>query len=48
VVRIADTLSVAQMEVSAALWPEVEGRPGLEFTGPPQPLTFDAEGSLED
>jgi uncharacterized membrane protein YfbV (UPF0208 family) len=48
VVRIADTLSVARMEVSAALWSEVEGRPGLEFTGPPRPWSFDAEGSLQD
>jgi len=48
VVRIADTLSVAQMEVSAALWPEVEGRAGLEFAGPPQPWTFDAEGHLRE
>jgi hypothetical protein len=48
VVRIADTLSVARLEVSAALWPEVEGRPGLAFSGPPQEWTFDAEGFLRD
>jgi len=30
------------------LWPEVEGRAGLEFTGPPRAWTFDADGSLRD
>ena len=48
VVRIADTLSVARLEVSAALWAEVDGRPGLAFSGPPREWTFDAEGSLQD
>ena len=46
VVRIADTLSVAAMDVSAALWPEVESKPRLAFAGTAAELGFDADGNL--
>lgn len=46
VVRVADTLSVVELEVSEALWPEVVARPALEFTAPPARWTFDAAGNL--
>jgi hypothetical protein len=46
VVRIADTLSVAEIDVSEALWSEVEGRPDLAVTAPPRELDFGADGNL--
>ncbi|MGH9067959.1 MAG: DUF2088 domain-containing protein [Acidimicrobiales bacterium] len=46
-VRMADTLDTAHLVVSEALWPEVEGHPDLEVTGPPGPLEFDAGGALQ-
>jgi len=46
IVRVADTLSVAEMEVSEALWGEVASRVGLEFVGDAREAAFDADGNL--
>lgn len=46
VVRIESTLAVAEMEVSAALWTEVRGRPGLSASGEMREMDFDDEGNL--
>jgi hypothetical protein len=46
VVRIESTLAVAEMEVSAALWAEVQGRPGLCASGEMREMDFDDEGNL--
>lgn len=46
VVRIADTLSVADLAISEPLWQESAGRPGLVAAGDPQPMAFDADGNL--
>jgi hypothetical protein len=48
IVRIADTLSVANMTISEALWPEIKGRPGITMLGAAQPMEFDATGNLAD
>ena len=46
VVRIADTLSVAEMEVSEALWTGVEKQPGLVRVTAAREMGFDADGNL--
>ena len=46
IVRVADTLSVAEMEASEALWSEVASRAGLEFVGDAREAAFDADGNL--
>jgi len=46
VVRIADTLSVVEMDVSEALWASVRGNPQLTALGELRELPFDAEGNL--
>lgn len=46
IVRIADTLSVAEMDVSEPLWQAVRGRPQLVALGEPRALAFDAAGNL--
>lgn len=46
IVRIADTLTLAEIEVSTALAAEVAARPALSILGDPRPLAFDAEGNL--
>jgi hypothetical protein len=46
VVRIESTLSVAEMEVSAALWTEVKSRAGLIVVSEPSEMAFDANGNL--
>lgn len=46
VVRIRDTLSLSEMEVSEALLPEVRDNPRLQIVAGPYELPFDAEGNL--
>jgi hypothetical protein len=46
IVRIADTLSLAEMEISEPLWNEVRDRPGLTVLGEAREVAFDAEGNL--
>ena len=46
IVRIADTLSTVEFEVSEALAAEVKKRPHLTALGKPAEWTFDAEGNL--
>lgn len=46
VVRIADTLSVATMEISEALWAEAARRPDLVAEGDFAPMTFADDGNL--
>jgi hypothetical protein len=46
VVRIVDTLSLAELQVSEAYEPEARQRPDLEILGQPKPMTFDAQGNL--
>jgi hypothetical protein len=48
IVRIADTLSVADLAVSDSLWPEIRDRPTISALGEPRELAFDAEGNLRD
>jgi hypothetical protein len=46
IVRIPDTLSLVDIEVSEALVEEVKQLPNLEASGTPAPLQFDADGNL--
>jgi hypothetical protein len=46
VARIESTLSLAEMEVSEALWAEAKSRPTLSAIGEPQEMVFDGEGNL--
>jgi hypothetical protein len=46
IVRIADTLSVADMEISESLWAELKTRPGITVLGPPRPMAFGPDGNL--
>lgn len=46
VARIADTLSLAEMEVSEALWAEVTGRVGLTAASEPREMEFGPDGNL--
>ena len=48
IVRIADTLSLAEMEISESLWDEVRARPQLTALGEPREISFDAAGNLPD
>lgn len=48
VVRIADTLSLERMEVSEALWAELEGHPSCVREGDLYELPFDAAGGLRE
>jgi hypothetical protein len=48
IVRIADTLSLAEMEISEPLWEEVRTRPELERLAEPHAPGFDASGNLMD
>jgi hypothetical protein len=45
-VRIPDTLHLGELWLSEALVDEARGNPALEIVGPPQALTFDADGRL--
>ena len=46
IVRIADTLSVAEMEISENLWAEIKARPEMAALGEPHAVEFDADGNL--
>ena len=46
IVRIADTLSVAEMEISEALWPEIRSRPEIYKLDELRELNFDNGGNL--
>ena len=46
IVRIADTLSLAELEISEALLPEVKGRAHLTALSDPGEMAFDADGNL--
>ena len=46
IVRIADTLSLAEIEVSEALWAEVKTRPDCTAIGEARELKFDRESNL--
>jgi hypothetical protein len=46
VVRIQNTLRLAEVDVSEALLPELAGREGLEVLSPPAPLAFAPTGAL--
>jgi hypothetical protein len=46
VLRIRDTLSLATLQASANLLPELLARPGVEQLEPPQELRFLADGAL--
>jgi hypothetical protein len=48
VMRIADTLTLGEFQVSASLLDEVAAHRQLEALGPAEPLPFDAEGNLRD
>ena len=43
---IQNTLELSEMLLSENLRGEIEGNPNLEIVGPPQPMEFDAVGSL--
>ena len=46
IVRIADTLSLVELELSEAMWTEVKGRPEISAISELRELRFDAEGNL--
>jgi hypothetical protein len=46
IVRIADTLSLVNLEVSEPLLPEVEKQPDLALAGGPHEMQFDGQGNL--
>ncbi|HEV2484820.1 MAG TPA: DUF362 domain-containing protein [Terracidiphilus sp.] len=46
VMRIANTLSLERLLVSESCVKLLEGRPGISFTGTPQPMQFDKDGNL--
>jgi hypothetical protein len=48
VVRIADTLSLAEMDVSETLWAQVKDRPGLTALSGVHDFEFDAEHNLTE
>jgi hypothetical protein len=48
VVRIADTLSVADMAVSESLWPTLKTRSNITLLGEVRDMAFDAGGNLTD
>ncbi len=48
VVRIADTLAVATLEVSEPLWREIQNRAGIKAAGPLRELEFGGDGNLVD
>ena len=45
-IRIRNTLDLAEVEVSEAYGPALQARPDLEPLGPPRPLPFDAAGNF--
>ncbi len=46
IVRIADTLSLARLEVAEALLPECRVHGGLGILGEPHAMSFDADGNI--
>ena len=46
VLRIRDTLSLAELQVSEILLPELLARPGVELLAEPRAMRFEADGSL--
>ena len=48
VAHIRDTLSLAELEISTTLIPDVLGREDVEIIGQPHPLRFGADGFMED
>jgi hypothetical protein len=46
VVRIKNTLRLAEVDVSEAFLPEIRRRPELTVLGEPAPLAFDPAGAL--
>jgi hypothetical protein len=48
VARIADTLSLSEMDVSESLWSDVRDQPALSAVTEPQDPRFDADGNLID
>jgi hypothetical protein len=48
IVRIADTLSLVELEVSEPLWAEVKARPELTALGEPRAMEFGADGNLPE
>jgi hypothetical protein len=48
IIRIHDTLSLAELQVSANLLPELLQRPGVELLTAPRPLAFTPNGMLAD
>lgn len=48
IVRISDTLSLAEMTISEPLWDQVRTHPGLANLGEPCPMIFDDAGNLWD
>ncbi|HVC34187.1 MAG TPA: DUF2088 domain-containing protein [Chloroflexota bacterium] len=47
IVRVQDTLHVAEFDVSEALLEDAAGIPDLTVIGPPRPLSFDASNTIE-
>ncbi len=48
IVRIANTLSLAELDISESLAADVVGRPDLVVCGTAQTMPFDAQGNLPD
>jgi len=46
VLRIRDTLSLAELQVSENVLPELLAHPGVELLAEPDEMRFDADGSL--
>jgi hypothetical protein len=46
IVRIKNTLELAEILVSEPLLEEVQGNPGMEVAGAPVPMGFDTEGNV--
>jgi len=46
IVRIADTLTLVEMEISETLWAEVKTRPDLTALSEPAAMTFDAADNI--
>lgn len=46
VLILKNTLELAEMYVSPAVWEELKGRPSIEAVGPWQELSFDPQGGL--
>jgi hypothetical protein len=47
IVRIADTLSVADMEISEALWAEARSKENISTLGEPREMVFDSKDNLD-